>query len=99
MSSPEIPASDGGTLLQSIADRVLVERATGVLMYLLRLDPDEAAAVLHRWSVEAGVELDALADSLVNVICLPDHPRAKELRLLRQLHENLLRERPADSAD
>jgi hypothetical protein len=39
MSSPEIPASDGGTLLQSIADRVLVERATGVLMYLLRLDP------------------------------------------------------------
>jgi 3-methyladenine DNA glycosylase AlkC len=94
MSSPEIPASDGGTLLRTIADRVLVERATGVLMYLLRLDAEEAAAVLHRWSVEADVEVDALADSLVNVICLPAHPRAQELRLLRQLHENLLRERP-----
>jgi 3-methyladenine DNA glycosylase AlkC len=93
-----MPASNGGTLLRAIADRVLVERATGVLMYLLRLDADEAAAVLHRWSVEADVEVDALADSLVNVICLPNHPRAQELRLLRQLHENLLRERPDDTA-
>jgi len=96
---PELSSPGGSTLLQVIADRVLVERATGVLMHLLRLDADEAAAVLHRWSVEAGVQVDALADSLVNVICLPDHPRGRELRLLRQLHENLLREGPADASE
>lgn len=99
MSSPEIPSSDGGTLLRSIADRALVERAKGVLMYLLRLDAEAAGAVLHRWSLEAAVELDALADSLVNVVCLPDHPRAQELRLLRQLHENLIRERPTGTSE
>jgi len=53
MSSPEIPASDGGTLLRTIADRVLVERATGVLMYLLRLDAEEAAA-------EHGIRLEVV---------------------------------------
>lgn len=99
MSPPDHRASDGGTLLQAIADRALVERATGVLMYLLRLDADEAGAILHRWSLEADVEVDSLADSLVNVVCLPDHPRAQQLRLLRQLHENLLRDRPTGAGE
>jgi hypothetical protein len=76
-------------LLHAVANRALLEQATGVLMWRLRLGPDDAAAVLQRWADEAGVDVSTVCDSLVNVVSVPDHPRARDLQLLRRLQANL----------
>jgi hypothetical protein len=47
--------------------------------------------VLQRWADEAGVDVPTVCDSLVNVLSAPDHPRARELELLRRLQGNLRR--------
>lgn len=78
-------------LLRVLAERTLQMQATGVLMWRLRLGPDDAAAVLQHWADEAGVGIPAVCDSLVNVLSVPDHPRARDLDLLGRLRANLHR--------
>jgi hypothetical protein len=78
-------------LLHTVAQRSLLEQATGVLMWRLRLGPVDAAAVLQRWADEAGVDVPTVCDSLVNVLSVPDHPHARELELLRRLQGNMRR--------
>lgn len=88
MPVPEPVPSAAGPLLHAVATRRLVEQATGVLMWRLNVDPATAAALLERWSDEAGVDLPTICDSVVNVICVPDHQRARDLALLRRLEDN-----------
>lgn len=76
-------------LLRAVAQRTLLEQATGVLMWRLRLGPEDAAAVLRRWAGEADVDVPMVCDSVVNVLSVPDHPRARELELLRRIRGNL----------
>lgn len=85
MPSADLP------LLHAVAERSLRAQATGVLMWRLHLGPDEAAAVLRRWADEAGVGVPAVCDSLVNVVSVPDHPRARDLELLSRIQANLRR--------
>ena len=94
---PADRASSGAApLLQAINERMLVERARCVLMHRLEIDANHALAVLERWAAQAGVEVDAVADLLVNVVCTPDHPRAREFALLELLQRNLRHERRPD---
>lgn len=93
---PDRPSPGAAPLLQAINDHILIERARGVLMHRLEIDADHASSVLERWAMDSGVEVDAVADLLVNVVCTPDHPRARELALLEVLQQSLRRERRPD---
>lgn len=93
---PDRPSPGAAPLLQAINEHVMIERAKGVLMHRLEIDADHALAVLERWAAQAGVQVDAVADLLVNVVCAPDHPRARELALLELLQQNLRHERRPD---
>jgi hypothetical protein len=90
------PSPGAAPLLQAINDHILIERAKGVLMHRLEIDSDHALSVLERWAMESGVKVDAVADLLVNVVCTPDQPRARELALLEVLQQNLRHERRPD---
>jgi hypothetical protein len=88
MPVPEPVPSAAAPLQHAVAARSLVEQATGVLMWRMSLTSDAAAALLQRWSDDEGVDLLTLCDSVVNVICQPDNPRARDLALLRRLEDS-----------
>lgn len=88
MPVPEPVPSAAGPMLHAVATRSLVEQATGVLMWRLNVDPDTAAALLQRWSHEAGVDVPTICDGVVNILSVPDHQRARDLALLRRLEDN-----------
>lgn len=52
------------------SDSAVVEQAKGALMLRYGIGSRESLAVLERWALEAGSPVHAVADALVNGICL-----------------------------
>lgn len=66
---------DEHALRQLLSTQPVIEQAKGLLMGHYRLDPDQAFAVLRRWSSSSHVKVRELAAQLVEAASRPDpHP-------------------------
>lgn len=79
-----------------VAANALLEQAKGVLIFRYSIDAPTALALIQRWSLEAGEDIDTVAHALVHDICQGDLDRPAERSFVRWLEERLRHEFPDD---